>query len=152
MADEATRAAEAEAARMEAAARDAQADAERAIQEKTVVQKELDKLRDSLKAVSEQADMLSEQAIEAKKEGRRTKIASALSFVKSAAGRRTVHFPLGFFSNVAIFLQMKKLMELLFFVEDGDDVWRKLADEAELEGHKIVTADMSACDIDRVNK
>ena len=100
MADEAARAAEAEAARMEAAARDGQADAERAIQEKTVVQKELDKLRDSLKAVSEQADMLSEQAIEAKKEGRRTKIASALSFVKSAAGRRTVHFPLSVFSQM----------------------------------------------------
>lgn len=47
---------------------------------------------------------------------------------------------------------MKKLMEVLFLVEDADDVWKKIAGEAELAGRKIVTVDMTASEVDRVNK
>ena len=43
---------------------------------------------------------------------------------------------------------MKKLTEILFFVEDGNDIWRKLAGEAERGGHKVATA----TNIGRVNK
>ena len=43
---------------------------------------------------------------------------------------------------------MKKLTEILFHVEDANDVWRKLDDEAALGGHKVATVD----NINRVNK
>ena len=39
-------------------------------------------------------------------------------------------------------------MEGLFCVDDGDEVWQKLADEAELGKHDIATVD----NLDRVNK
>ena len=53
---------------------------------------------------------------------------------------------------LAIFLQMKKLMEICFHVDDGDEVWRKLAEEAEQEGKTIVTVNMTVNNVDRVNK
>ena len=43
---------------------------------------------------------------------------------------------------------MKKLTEILFCVEDWNDIWRKLADEVALGEHKVATVD----NIDRVNK
>ena len=43
---------------------------------------------------------------------------------------------------------MKKLTEILFHVEDANDVWRKLADESALGGHMVATVD----NLDRVNK
>ena len=43
---------------------------------------------------------------------------------------------------------MKKLTEILFHVEDGNNIWCKLADEAALGEHKVATVD----NIDRVNK
>ena len=39
-------------------------------------------------------------------------------------------------------------MEILFLVEDGDDIWKKLAEEAQQGGHEIVTAN----NIDTANK
>jgi hypothetical protein len=39
-------------------------------------------------------------------------------------------------------------MEVLFFLEDGSEVWQKLGEEAENGGHSMVTVD----NIDRVNK
>ena len=47
---------------------------------------------------------------------------------------------------------MKKLTEILFFVEDRNNIWRKLAREAEQGGHKIVTVNMAVNEVDRVNK
>ena len=41
-----------------------------------------------------------------------------------------------------------KLTEILFYVEDGNDIWRKLADEVALGEHKVATVD----NIDRVNR
>ena len=91
MAGDADRATEAAAAEAEAARGEAEAETQRAVQERAVVLKELDDLRHTLRVVAEQAASLTEQAAEAKKEGRVTKINSALSFVKSAAGRRSVY-------------------------------------------------------------
>ena len=59
-------------------------------QEKATIQRELDDLRNTVVVLSGQAAMLTEQAAEAKVEARRHKITSALSFVRSAAGRRLV--------------------------------------------------------------
>ena len=39
-------------------------------------------------------------------------------------------------------------MEILFYVEDGNDIRRKLAGEAVQGGHRVATAN----NIDRVNK
>ena len=47
---------------------------------------------------------------------------------------------------------MKKLMEILCLVEDGEEVWRGLAGQAEQGGHKIVTVNMAVNEVDRVNK
>ena len=43
---------------------------------------------------------------------------------------------------------MKKLTEILFHMEDGNKVWRKLADESVMGGHSVATVD----NLDRVNK
>ena len=43
---------------------------------------------------------------------------------------------------------MKKLTEILFHVEDANEVWRKLADESAVGGHMVATVD----NLDRVNK
>ena len=43
---------------------------------------------------------------------------------------------------------MKKLTEILFHVEDATEVWRKLQDEATMEGHSVATV----VNLDRVNK
>ena len=43
---------------------------------------------------------------------------------------------------------MKKLTEILFHVEDPNEVWRKLADESVVGGHMVATVD----NLDRVNK
>ena len=43
---------------------------------------------------------------------------------------------------------MKKLTEILFHVEDANDVWSKLADESAMGGHLVATVD----NLDRVNK
>jgi hypothetical protein len=43
---------------------------------------------------------------------------------------------------------VKKLTEILFHVEDANEVWRKLADESEEGGHMVATVD----NLDRVNK
>ena len=43
---------------------------------------------------------------------------------------------------------MKKLTEILFHVEDTNEVWRKLADESAMGGHLVATVD----NLDRVNK
>ena len=47
---------------------------------------------------------------------------------------------------------MKKLMEIFYHVDDGEEVWRRLAMEAEQGGHKIVTVNMAVNEVDRVNK
>ena len=43
---------------------------------------------------------------------------------------------------------MKKLTEILFHVEDANEVWCKLGDESALGGHLVATVD----NLDRVNK
>ena len=43
---------------------------------------------------------------------------------------------------------MKKLTEILFHVEDANEVWRKLAEESALGGHSVATVE----NLDRVNK
>ena len=43
---------------------------------------------------------------------------------------------------------MKKLTEILFHVEDANDVWLKLADESALGVHMVATVN----NLDRVNK
>ena len=54
------------------------------------IRKELDNLRNTVVVLSGQAAMLTKQSAEAKREARRYNVASALGFVKSAAGRRLV--------------------------------------------------------------
>ena len=53
---------------------------------------------------------------------------------------------------LATFLQMKKLMEILFLVEDGEEVRRGLAGQAGQGGHKTVTVGMTVSEVDRVNR
>ena len=43
---------------------------------------------------------------------------------------------------------MKKLTEILFHVEDANEVWRKLADESAVGGHMVATVN----NLNRVNK
>ena len=59
-------------------------------QERATIQREVDDLKNTVLVLSGQAARLTEQAAEAKVEARRHKITSALSFVRSAAGRRSV--------------------------------------------------------------
>ena len=59
-------------------------------QERATIQREVDDLKNSVVVLSGQAARLTEQAAEARVEARRHKITSALSFVRSAAGRRSV--------------------------------------------------------------
>ena len=59
-------------------------------QERATIQKEVDDLKNTVLVLSGQAARLTEQAAEARVEARRHKITSALSFVRSAAGRRSV--------------------------------------------------------------
>ena len=48
---------------------------------------------------------------------------------------------------LAIIFQMKKLMEILFHVEDREGVWRRWAEEADQGGHKIVTIDRTVNEV-----
>ena len=59
-------------------------------QERATIQREVDDLKNPVLVLSGQAARLTEQAAEARVEARRHKITSALSFVRSAAGRRSV--------------------------------------------------------------
>ena len=59
-------------------------------QERATIQREVDDLKNTVLVLSGQAARLTEQAAEARVEARRHKISSALSFVRSAAGRRSV--------------------------------------------------------------
>ena len=59
-------------------------------QERAIIQREVDDLKNTVLVLSGQAARLTEQAAEARVEARRHKITSALSFVRSAAGRRSV--------------------------------------------------------------
>lgn len=59
-------------------------------QERATIQREVDDLKNTVLVLSGQAARLTEQAAEARVEARRHKITSALSFVRSAAGRRSV--------------------------------------------------------------
>ena len=59
-------------------------------QERATIQRKVDDLKNTVLVLSGQAARLTEQAAEAKVEARRHKITSALSFVRSAAGRRSV--------------------------------------------------------------
>ena len=59
-------------------------------QERATIQREVDDLKNTVLVLSGQAARLTEQAAEAKVEARRHKITSALSFVRSTAGRRSV--------------------------------------------------------------
>ena len=59
-------------------------------QERATIQREVDDLKNTVLVLSGQAARLTEQAAEARVEARRHKITSALSFVRSAAGRRLV--------------------------------------------------------------
>ena len=59
-------------------------------QERATIQREVDDLKNTVVVLSGQAARLTEQAAEARVEARRHKITSALSFVRSAAGRRSV--------------------------------------------------------------
>ena len=59
-------------------------------QEWATIQREVDDLKNTVLVLSGQAARLTEQAAEARVEARRHKITSALSFVRSAAGRRSV--------------------------------------------------------------
>ena len=43
-------------------------------------------------------------------------------------------------------------MEVLFHLEDGDEIWKKLADEAMLDERKIIAGNMSPTEVDRTNK
>ena len=47
---------------------------------------------------------------------------------------------------------MKKLLEILFLVEDREEVWRGLAGQAEQGGHRTVRVGMTVNEVDRVNK
>ena len=94
--------------------------AETAVQEEATIRKELSDLRNTVEVLSGQAAMLTGQAAKAKMQARRNKTASALSFVRSAASRRSVWQSLSFSMSMALFLQMKKLLEILFLVEDGE--------------------------------
>ena len=64
--------------------------AETAAQEEAAIRKELAVLRIAVGGLSGQAAMLTRQAAEAKMKARRHKTALALSFVRSAASRRSV--------------------------------------------------------------
>ena len=114
--------------------------------------KEMDDLKYTMKMVVNKADAICEQALEAKKEARSTKTASALSFVKSAAGRRAGCSACMYSMSIALSLQMTKLMEVLFYLEDRDEIWRKLAVEAEQADRKIVSGNLGPGEVDRVNK
>jgi len=59
-------------------------------QERATIQREVDDMKNTVLVLSGQAARLTEQAAEARVEARRHKITSALSFVRSAAGRRSV--------------------------------------------------------------
>ena len=59
-------------------------------QERATIQREVDDLKNTVLVLSGQAARLTEQAAEARVEARRHKITSALSFVRSAAGRRSL--------------------------------------------------------------
>ena len=78
------------AARAAEAARMAEAVTEAAVQERGTVLKELDDLKNTVVVLAGQAVMSTGQAAKAKKEVRRSKVTLALSFVNSAAGRRSV--------------------------------------------------------------
>ena len=51
-----------------------------------------------------------------------------------------------------IILQMKKLLEILFLVEDGEEVWLGLAGQVVQGRHKTVTVGMTNSEVDRVNR
>ena len=114
--------------------------------------KEMDDLKYTMKMVVNKADAICEQALEAKKEARRTKTALALSFVKLAAGRQAVCIARMYSISITLSLQMKKLMEVFFHLEDGGEIWQKLAVVAEQADRKIVSGDMGPGEVDRVNK
>ena len=64
--------------------------AETTAQEEATIRKELDDLRNAVGGLSGQAAMWTGQAAKAKMKARRHKTALALSFVRSAASRRSV--------------------------------------------------------------
>ena len=116
----------------------ARAEAVSAVQDRAELIKEIDDLKYTMKMVVDKADSMCEQALEAKKEARRTKTALALSFVKLAAGRQAVCIARMYSISITLSLQMKKLMEVFFHLEDGGEIWQKLAVVAEQANRKII--------------